>query len=179
MLVHVGKDTTFIEMGRIASPLAEDENQFRVSRPELPDSPHNRFGLKRNANWKRKLLRLPPQKRQKARQSTLKRSPLKRESKGHKAEMVRYNASAPAFFAEEGNDVCHICLRLREDGDNILLRPSTERHHTRGRIGRLLNWRPGQMPSCRGHRTWPHDNPSRARKLGILCEAKDWNVYPD
>lgn len=108
----------------------------------------------------------------------LKRSRIKRESKGHKAEMRRYNESASAFFAEPGNDVCHICLRLREDGDDILLQPATERHHLRGRIGRLLNWRPGQIPSCRNHRTWPHDHPARARALNLLCPAPQWNVFP-
>lgn len=114
----------------------------------------------------------------KVRTWNLKRTPLKRESKGRKAELRKYHLSASAFFAEPGNDVCHICLKLREDGDDIRLFPSTERHHFRGRIGRLLNWKPGWIPSCNHHRQWPHQNPVRARKLGLLAEAKDWNVYP-
>lgn len=139
---------------RVRSPLADGESMLveRIPRPVLRDSFYYRRGLKR--------------------------SPLKRVGKAHKAELAKYNASAKAFFAEPGNDVCHICVKLREDGDDILLRPAAERHHRFGRIGRLLNWRPGWMPSCRGHRTWPHDHPSRARQLGILCEAKDWNVFP-
>lgn len=79
----------------------------------------------------------------KVRTWNLKRTPLKRESEGRKAELRKYHLSASAFFAEPGNDVCHICLKLREDGDDIRLFPSTERHHFRGRIGRLLNWKPG------------------------------------
>lgn len=148
-------------MGRIASVVPDGVAFFKSSEP-----PHDRQrarGLKRNGILRRMFM---------------KRTRIKRESKGHKAEMAKYNASAKAFFAEEGNDVCHICLRLREDGDNILLRKATERHHVRGRIGRLLNWRPGQLPSCRFHRTWPHDHPARARRLGLLCEAQDWNTFP-
>lgn len=109
----------------------------------------------------------------------LKRSPLKRESKGRKAELRKYYESAPAFFCEPGNRNCLICVKLREDGEDIILRKATERHHLRGRIGRLLNWRPGQIPCCLHHRTWPHDHPARARKLGLLCAAPDWNCFPD
>lgn len=148
-------------MGRVISPLAPGAHMLdreRVSRPKLRHSPNYWHRLNRKIG--------------------LKRTPLKKESKGHKAELAKYNASAPAFFAEPGNDVCHICLRLREDGDDILLRPATERHHKFGRIGRLLNWRPGWIPSCRPHRSWPHEHPARARRLGLLCEAKDWCVFP-
>lgn len=180
---------------RVRSTLDPSDHQLlpKLERDGDSESPHNRQrtvrGLKRKMSlrdsWKRKMLALPPEKRQKAIKSksrkilTLKRVTLKKESKGHKAEIEKYNASAEAFFEEPGNDVCHICLILREDGDGIVLRAATERHHVRGRIGRLLNWRPGQMPSCRGHRSWPHDHPARARKLGILCDVKDWNVFPD
>lgn len=140
---------------RICSPLADGDSMLleeRVSRPKLLTA----FDYRRR----------------------LKRSPIKRESKSHKAELAKYNASAKTFFAEPGNDVCHICVKLREDGDDIVLRSATERHHIRGRIGRLLNWRPGWIPSCFPHREWPHQHPARARKLGLLCEAKDWNVFP-
>lgn len=171
-------------MGRIASPLAEGENLFqeRIPKPErVPFGRRN--GLKRSSlrdSWKRKLLAMPPQKREEARQKSLKRTPIKRrESKGRKAELQKYYASAPAFFAEPGNDVCLICVKLREDGDDIILRPATIRHHVRGRIGRLLNWRPGQIPSCKHHEPWPHAHPARARKLGLLSEAVDWNHFPD
>jgi hypothetical protein len=153
-------------MSRIRSPLADGDHQLR-----------RKDGWRRKDCPKRKLLRAPRQKREAIRQTSFKPSPL-RESKGHRAEVGKYNASAAAFFAELGNDVCHICVKLREDGDNILLQPATERHHVRGRIGRLLNWRPGQIPSCRGHRSWPHDHPARARSLGLLCAPALWNVFP-
>jgi hypothetical protein len=152
---------------RVISSVPEGEHQLRTR-----GTPWIAPFLER-LPFKRKLLSVPPQKREK-----LKRTPLKRESKGHKAEMRKYNESAPAFFAEPGNDVCRICVVLREAGDNILLQPATERHHLRGRIGRLLNWRPGQIPSCYGHRSWPHDHPARARKLGLLCAPAQWNIFP-
>lgn len=141
-------------MGRIASPLDDGDSMLRPARiPNTErDSPrHNRNGLKR--------------------------SRIKRESKGHKAEVAKYNASAAAFFAQ--NPDCLICIRLREAGDNIVLRKATERHHLRGRIGRLLNWRPGWIASCFHHRLWPHNHPTRARQLGLLAPAHLWEVFPD
>lgn len=144
---------------RILSPVPAGVSIPKVKFPQK---------IKRNGFWKGFRLRQVP----------LKRVPIKRESKGRKAEVRKYNESAAAFFAEPGNDVCAVCVALREDGENILLQAATERHHVRGRIGRLLNWRPGQKPCCRGHRLWPHQHPTRARKLGLLCEPQDWNVFP-
>lgn len=156
-------------MSRVISSLGPGEAMFKAEvRPKF------RHGISMRESYKRKLLALPPSERHKA----CCRVAIKRESKGRKAEMRRYNESAAAFFSEPGNDVCLICVKLREDGEDILLRPATERHHVRGRIGRLLNWRPGQIPCCRGHRLWPHENPARARKLGLPCEPSQWNTYP-
>jgi hypothetical protein len=165
---------------RIASPLQDEDHQLdlrRLSQDRINDQ-DNRNGLKRNSCWKRRLLRMPRARREAARKTSLKRSPLKREGKGHKAELAKYNASAPAFFAEPANEFCLICVKLREDGDDIPLRKATIRHHHRGRIGRLLNWRPGQIPSCTFHQLWPHEHPARARKLGLLCEPAMWNTFP-
>lgn len=146
---------------RVASPLADGCAQFReerVSRPKLLRSFNYRFGTKRQP---------------------LKRTAIKRESKGHKAEIAKYNASAASFFSEPGNSDCRICVRLREAGENIILRKATERHHFRGRTGRLLNWRPGWIPSCFHHRLWPHQHPTRARQLGLLAPAHLYDVFPD
>lgn len=109
----------------------------------------------------------------------LKRKRLKPASKGLKAELKKYDASAQEFFAQPENRLCLICLRLAGDGEKIEIQKATERHHIRGRIGRLLNWRPGQIPSCFLHRNWPHANPKRARKLGLLCAPQEWNVFPE
>jgi hypothetical protein len=166
---------------RIASPLQDEDNlllQSRVPKSFVHDQDNGKSGLKRNG-WKRKLLRMPRARREAARQQSLKWSRLKREGKGHKAELAKYNASASAFFAEPANEFCLICLKLREDGDDIPLRKATIRHHHRGRIGRLLNWRPGQIPSCVFHQLWPHEHPARARKLGLLCEPAMWNIFPE
>lgn len=162
---------------RIRSSLLDGEHQFR-EQSDSGNEPHRWNGLKRGGSLKRKLLRLPARKREEARQRTLTRSPLRRESKGRKAEVAKYNASAAAFFAEPGNDVCHICIVLRESGEDILLQKATERHHRQGRSGRLLNWRPGWIPCCRSHRLFPHEHPARARALGLLCAPQDWNRFP-
>lgn len=165
---------------RIRSSLLDGDHQLlpRHLSSRFDNDQDSRNGLKRNGRWRRKLLRMPRARREAARKQSLKRSPLPRESKGRKAEVAKYNASAAAFFAEPGNDICLICIKLREDGDDILLQRATERHHTHGRIGRLLNYRPWQIPSCYRHRTWPHEHPARARRLGLLCAPALWNCFP-
>lgn len=142
-------------MSKITSPLIEGANQFRkrpISTTNGDRAPDNRVGLKRTR--------------------------LRRVAKSRAAELKIYYESAPAFFSEPENEFCRICVVLKADSDDIQVQPATERHHHRGRIGRLLNWRPGQMPSCRSHREWPHQNQKRARKLGLLAPAHLFNTFP-
>jgi len=53
-----------------------------------------------------------------------------------------------------------------------------ECHHMRGRIGRLLCdssfW---LAVSADGHR-WIHENIEKARELGFVCKAGEWNKVP-
>jgi hypothetical protein len=53
----------------------------------------------------------------------------------------------------------------------------TEVHHVYGRVGRLLNWKPGWLGvSKEGHR-WVHANPEQARSLGFLGPVGTYNDY--
>lgn len=170
-------------MGRIASSLDEGENQFLP--PRLPKSKNvsfgRRVGLKRTSlrdSWKRKLLTMPKVLREKARQASLKRSPLKRQSKGLKAEQAKYWKLSAAFLARPENKWCEICERRRGAGENIFRNQSTEIHHKFGRLKRLLCYVPGFIASCRSCRDFPHAHPARARKLNLLSAPAQWNVFP-
>jgi hypothetical protein len=55
--------------------------------------------------------------------------------------------------------------------------PSQDVHHKRGRIGRLLCEVNHWLPVCRGCHDWIHKNIEEARKLGLICEPGQWNVY--
>lgn len=172
-------------MSRIASTLADGDSMLlpeRVSRPKFGDSPDYQRGLKRTSlrdSWKRKFLAMPKALREKARQSSLKRSPLKRASKGLKAEQSKYWKLSAAFLARPANKFCIICVVRREHGENILVNLATEIHHWAGRIKRLLCYIPFFKPSCRSCRDWPHDNKVKAREWGLLAPITQWNVCPD
>lgn len=148
---------------RISSPLAEGESQFRplVERQE------------RSAKTSR-----PQNYRFGRRQSGLRRTKIKRVSKGLKAEQAKYFKLSAAFLAQPENRFCIICIVRREHGENILINFATEVHHFAGRIKRLLCYVPYFKPSCRHCRDWPHENKSKARLWGLLAPITKWNVFP-
>lgn len=168
-------------MGRILSSLADGEHMLSLS-TKLPDSPHYRNGLKRTSSlrdsWKRKLLRMPPQMRQKAREASLARSP-KRQSKGLKAEQAKYRRLAAAFLARPENRLCWICVIRREHGENILINLATEVHHWALRAGRLLCYVPYFRASCFRCREFPHKNTKLAREMGVLAPVNICGVFPE
>lgn len=175
------------EMGtRVRSTLLEGKHQLLPrGLPEPGDvSFHRRNGgLTRccslRDSWKRRLLALPPQKREAARRQSLKRSPLKRQSKGLKAEQAKYRKLAAVFLARPENAWCLCCTLRRERlGENILRNQSVEIHHWAGRIGRLLCYVPYFRAFCNACRTFPHEHPSLARELNLLAPAHLWNHYP-
>ena len=48
-------------------------------------------------------------------------------------------------------------------------------HHSRGRMGNLLNEMKHWIPLCfRCHR-WVHDHIAESRKMGLICEKGLWN----
>lgn len=58
------------------------------------------------------------------------------------------------------------------------LTPSSEAHHYRGRCGRLLDFEPFFVASCKGCREWPHAHAREARALDLLAPASLYNVFP-
>lgn len=56
--------------------------------------------------------------------------------------------------------------------------PSTDLHHKRGRAGTLLYDKRFFMAGCRTCHDWIHDNPAKARELGLLAPPNEWNVPP-
>jgi len=99
----------------------------------------------------------------------MKKTPLKKISKSHRKKLKTYYEIRNEFLAT--HPACAICLVLGQSPA-----PATETHHIRGRSGSLLCDVRGLVPSCRGHREWPHENPTKARELGVLAEASLWGV---
>lgn len=57
-------------------------------------------------------------------------------------------------------------------------RPPQENHHQRGRIGRLLCDTRFFRALCTPCHTWVHTYPNKAREIGLLAPANEWNVSP-
>jgi hypothetical protein len=141
---------------------------------------NNRDGLKRKACWKRKLLRVPKEKRETVRQQSLRRLPLKRESKGRKAKLAKYRKLSAIFLAQPENFWCICCTLRREKlGENIYRNYSTEIHHYALRNGRLLCYVPYFRAFCFSCREWPHAHPKLARSIGLLAPPHLCGVYPE
>jgi hypothetical protein len=49
-------------------------------------------------------------------------------------------------------------------------------HHQRGKSGKLLTMTQYWIPLCRRHHVWVHNNPEKARTLGLLCDKGMWNT---
>lgn len=65
--------------------------------------------------------------------------------------------------------------RIRE----VCARGATDVHHQRGKVGRLLCDTRFFLPVCRGCHDWIHQHPNRARELGLIAPASEWEVYPE
>jgi hypothetical protein len=164
-------------MGRIRSSLSECDNQFRESRSarsELRDSPNYRNGLKRTSSlrdsWKRKLLAMPKVLREKARQSSLKRSPLKRASKGLKAEQAKYWKLSAAFLGRPENKFCN-------KRNNLLITAM-------GETMCCVEWSertglPGSVISRRIARGWDSTVAVTKPRCALSDPRGQWNACPD
>jgi len=108
-----------------------------------------------------------------ARKAALKRTTLKKQSKGREREMRQYYQERNEWLLLPQNAACAVCLCLGETP-----RAATEVHHQRGRIGRLLRDQRFWIPTCRQCREIPHERPAWAREMGLLSASKDWNVFP-
>lgn len=102
------------------------------------------------------------------RNGTIRRQkPLKKLSRSHRHKLSQYYAVRDEFLRREENQVCEICTRRREAGENIPLQAATEVHHRSGR-GKMLCEVREFVASCYSCRLWPHENPKQARELGLL-----------
>lgn len=136
--------------------------------------------LKRNTSLRESFLRKLKREGTKyiwSRTGDLKRKkPLKKVSKSYRNRLRVYYPLSQEFLV--ANPLCHICEARQRAGEDIQVNAATEIHHKRGRCGRLLTWVPGFVASCRACRDFPHLNPRKARDLGVLASATEWNVFP-
>lgn len=110
----------------------------------------------------------------------MKRTPIKKQAKSRRREMSEYHNSFNAWVEKEENANCAACTLLFRAGEVNRIFPTTERHHSRGRHHKLLNWEPGWVPSCRMHREWLHapENRARCEAWGLISSRTEWNTYP-
>lgn len=121
------------------------------------------------AKWKsHEIPRKTPLKRTKA---------MKAQSDKAKVRHAEYMPVQNRVVAEwrERGERCAICRVRGITPPNL----ASEIHHLYGRAGSLLTDERGMVPSCFPCRTWPHDNPNTARRLGVLGERWQWGVPID
>lgn len=93
-------------------------------------------------------------------------SNIKPRSKKRAAEERLYNQMVRPFLNKEENKICPVMFHL----EGWQLRTS-EVHHIKGRIGKLLLYTPYWLAvSSEGHK-WIHDNPNKAKALGWMINT--------
>lgn len=87
------------------------------------------------------------------------------------SEMVEYRKEKKEWLRSQ-----YVCVKcgLGASGDSRGL----DLHHKRGRTGRLLRCQEFWIPLCRDCHEWVHKNMEQARKMDLLCQLGEWNVYP-
>lgn len=118
---------------------------------------------------------------------------LKPRTVERRREETVYYSLKRSYVERPGNRHCAVCLCLalarpwpevKADvmggalNPDALARRSTEVHHFRGRIGRLLCDTRFFIGTCRAHREWPHENARQARALVLLAPSSEWEVFP-
>ena len=88
---------------------------------------------------------------------------IRRVSKKRAAELKEYKLKRNVFLTL--NKRCQCC-----NFEN-----ATDVHHSRGKIGRLLNETKYWFALCRNCHRQVTDNPIWARAKGLLCEKGKWN----
>lgn len=155
--------------------------------------------LKAKAYWKvpkpKNRPTAKPYRRSKAKGKALKAISAKR-----KVQVAEYARVGKAWLLRTENTVCGVCLArsmkvkwshikrglvtMGEDAIRTLIEagakvtPATEKHHYRGRRGRLLCDTRFFIATCRQCRDFPHENPREARELELLAPPAEWEVYP-
>lgn len=97
-------------------------------------------------------------------QKPLKRSPLRRVSKGRAKEQATYKTLRIAFLTEHPD--CQACETLFPDDGK---KPATDVHHRAQRHGKLLNDVSQWLATCRTCHDFIHQNGQKAREHGFLA----------
>lgn len=118
-----------------------------------------------------------------------KRSRIRQRAERHKSEDSIYNKENTASIkqAQKEERICPVYQqmalgKLPENVVKYLSRygassKTTQTHHVFGRVGKLLNWKPGHLlVSKRGHRII-HMFPNLSAKFGWLVPGVPWNDY--
>ena len=87
----------------------------------------------------------------------MKRTPLRRVSKARAKQLRAYSIMRPIFLRSA--PFCEVIDCLNR---------STEIHHLRGRAGNLITDERYLLAICRDHHRFIHDNPKKARAMGLL-----------
>ena len=59
----------------------------------------------------------------------------------------------------------------------VVSRANRTNHHRYGKVGRLLNWKPGWSMVGIGCHCWITDHPQEARKMGLIGPEGTWNDF--
>lgn len=86
---------------------------------------------------------------------------LAQKSKRQKEREARYWPIQKQFLID--NPYCGFCFKL--SGKKV---QATECHHINGRYGELMFALDNLVPSCRGHRDYPHTHPLECAKMGFM-----------
>jgi len=82
-------------------------------------------------------------------------------SKAKAVEHRKYVASGPSFF--ERHEFCEVPQEVHD----CTIR-ATQRHHMKGRQGKLLNDEKWILAACMNGHTWIEDHKKEARRMGLI-----------
>lgn len=96
------------------------------------------------------------------------RKVIRRVSKSRASDMARYRKDVVPFLLLRSH--CFLCGRFVDP---------TERtnHHKFGKVGRLLNWKPGWNMVHLDCHIWITNHTKEARELGLIGPEGTWNDY--
>lgn len=100
----------------------------------------------------------------------MKRARLKSVSKKRAKQNQEYNKVRDVFMKEHPKCMAAV--------PGVCGGKSSEVHHSRGRVGRLLCDARFFIAICRPCHDWIGDNGAEARKKGLLAGAAEFNVTP-
>ena len=92
-------------------------------------------------------------------------------SKVRSAQLREYSRMVKAWKALPENRMCSYTGGCDK--------PTTDCHHSRGKIGALLTDARWWKPPCRMHHDWVGSHPVEARALGLIAPSGQWNTSPE